>query len=57
MQRHQVGIFTVVFLPGISVSYQKSRTVGVILGPSMQHAATSGADREFAHFITSRFNS
>ena len=55
MQRHRVGTFSNLLLPGFSLSYQQSRTGGVITGSAMQHDATSGADREFARFITSTY--
>ena len=47
MERHQVGQFTYLFLPGACLSYQQSRTDGVP-GSTIQCAAMSRTDREFA---------
>ena len=53
VKRHRVGTFTNLFLPGACLSYQQSRTGGVIPGSTRQHAATSGADRKSARFAIS----
>jgi hypothetical protein len=55
MQRHRVGAFTDLLFPDVSLSYQQSRTGEVIPGSTLQYIATSGADGEFASFITSTY--